>query len=717
MDSTHPFRTYTEEEKKGLAVHVDHLCRGYGKSAVLDNLDMNVRKGSIYGLLGPSGCGKTTLLKIILGRLVPDAGAVSVLGEEPGCRHWRYTLRNVGYAPQELALFTDLSIGENLRFHARLHQMQKEDYHKRKAHLLELLDLPSEKRIVKSLSGGQKRRVSLAIALLHQPALLVLDEPTVGVDPVLRATIWDYLRRLADEDGVTIIITTHYIEECRQADTVGMLRNGRLLAEDDPSLLLKDFEKDTLEDVFLHLCKRHAITVKVEGGQAINADSSEQVAIMKEDEEEEKYNHLARKPHRRCCVGFGSKLRCPRFRIVAAIIVRKWANLVKDKSLLLYVCIMPALVITLFCAVLGNDPKNLKMIYVNDDVGWNLTSTLPTLPYINCGELYFDCINTNLSEYITLKKMDNLTEAQWEVEHGNAWGVIHAPTYFSQFLPIKYEQDNFDNDTIQNGGDIHLYMDNSNQQIAVLVETKLGDAFPQLFNLTLALIPEPFRKLVPTPPSLSPLYIEKPLVGSSTESFETFIAPGIITIVSYAFAIFLTAVSFVHEKNDGNLDRAYAAGVNPTEIILGHYISYIFIVIFQIGSVMLIAFVVFETPMVGSFGIVALQALLLAFTGMSLGLLISSLVHREFDAQQLSFGTFFPMFLLSGIIWPLEANPPVLYYPALAFPTTWGAETLRSTMIRGWPIWYPEVYTGLAVTFGWFIFLLLLATISLRDRQ
>ena len=238
-----------------MAINIQSLTRGYGPVKVLNSLDMCVNDGTIYGLLGPSGCGKTTLLNIVLGRLIPESGVVEVFGCEPASESSNVPGRDVGYMPQDLALYDDLTIEENLTFHGRLHGMSKIEIKDRIAWILEFLDLPEASRRANQLSGGQRRRVSLGIALLHQPRLLLLDEPTVGVDPELRAKIWDHLREIAD-DGTTVVITTHYIDEASKSDRVGMMRDGILLAEDDPQELMEQHDTNSLEDVFLTLCRR-----------------------------------------------------------------------------------------------------------------------------------------------------------------------------------------------------------------------------------------------------------------------------------------------------------------------------------------------------------------------------------------------------------------------------------------------------------------------------
>lgn len=232
------------------AISIRDLVRGYGRLEVLKGLDMTVESGSIYGLLGPSGCGKTTLLKVVLGFLSPADGRVEVEGTIPGS--------DVGYAPQEIALYPDLSIAETLRFHGRLHGMNANRIATRQDWLIRFLDLPEASRTVGKLSGGQKRRVSLGVALLHEPQLLLLDEPTVGVDPELRARIWDHLREIAD-GGTSVVITTHYIDEADKADRVGLMRDGVLLAEDTPAAVKAAQDADSLEDAFLALCRREVV--------------------------------------------------------------------------------------------------------------------------------------------------------------------------------------------------------------------------------------------------------------------------------------------------------------------------------------------------------------------------------------------------------------------------------------------------------------------------
>lgn len=207
-----------------------------------------------YGVIGASGCGKTTLLSCILGIEKIDEGSVRVLGENVAEKDVISVGRRIGYMPQETSLVGELTIKETLLYFGNIFQMPKHELRDRYEMLMNLLELPDENSQVHKLSGGQQRRVSFAVALIHNPDLLILDEPTVGLDPILREKIWNFMVNATRTSKLAIIITTHYIEEARQADRCGLMRNGILLAEDTPHIIIEKNHCDNLEEAFLRLC-------------------------------------------------------------------------------------------------------------------------------------------------------------------------------------------------------------------------------------------------------------------------------------------------------------------------------------------------------------------------------------------------------------------------------------------------------------------------------
>ncbi|KAI5694735.1 hypothetical protein M8J75_004286 [Diaphorina citri] len=236
------------------AVVLRNAYKKYGGTStwVLKNLNMTIPRNQIYGLLGSSGCGKTTLLKCLVGALDLDYGSIELIVNSK---------KKIGFMPQETALFDEFTIAETFQFYASLYRIPSEEFRAKIKELTDVLDLPRDDQICST--GGQVRRVSIAVTLLHSPSLVILDEPTSGLDPVLANIFWRYLNRLSVQ-GQTIIITTHYIEEARQANTVGLMRQGVLLAEDSPEVLISRYEVESLEDVFLCLCNQQTHTPAIE---------------------------------------------------------------------------------------------------------------------------------------------------------------------------------------------------------------------------------------------------------------------------------------------------------------------------------------------------------------------------------------------------------------------------------------------------------------------
>jgi ABC-2 type transport system ATP-binding protein len=227
---------------------INEVNKSFGKRLVLNQINLTVESGEIFGLIGPSGSGKTTLVKIIVGMDSPNQGIVQVLNTPvPNLK----LLQRIGYMAQADALYSDLTGEENLAFFASLFKLKKEEQRKRIAYAAHLVNLTDElKKKVQNYSGGMKRRLSLAVALIQDPDILILDEPTVGIDPELRQSIWAELYRLKNE-GKTILVTTHVMDEAEKCDRLAMVRNGEIITSGSPAELKKQYGITSLEEVFL----------------------------------------------------------------------------------------------------------------------------------------------------------------------------------------------------------------------------------------------------------------------------------------------------------------------------------------------------------------------------------------------------------------------------------------------------------------------------------
>jgi ABC-2 type transport system ATP-binding protein len=216
------------------AIVLDRVVKRYGATTALAGLSLDVKRGEMYGLIGPDGAGKTTAIRLICGLLHPDEGELRVLGLSP-VRDHRAVTERVGYLSQRFSLYGDLTIDENIAFFAEVHGMR--DYRARRDQLLAMTQLtPFRRRLADRLSGGMKQKLALACTLVHEPEVILLDEPTTGVDPVSRREFWKLLSEFL-ANGLTIVMTTPYLDEAERCARVALLHEGRLLALDEPAVL------------------------------------------------------------------------------------------------------------------------------------------------------------------------------------------------------------------------------------------------------------------------------------------------------------------------------------------------------------------------------------------------------------------------------------------------------------------------------------------------
>ena len=235
-------------EQSKAVVAMQHISKAFGKQQVLKDISLDIQEGEIFGLLGPSGAGKTTLVKQLVGLDLPSSGEIYLFQEKmPSLT----LIEQVGYMAQSDALYGELSAKENLQFFASLYGLKGKKQQQRINEVMEIVQLTDHlTKLVSNYSGGMKRRLSLAISLLHKPKLLILDEPTVGIDPVLRKSIWKAFNSLK-KNGTTIIVTTHVMDEAEKCDRLGLMRDGGLIAVGTPKELKEQTNSETIEEAFL----------------------------------------------------------------------------------------------------------------------------------------------------------------------------------------------------------------------------------------------------------------------------------------------------------------------------------------------------------------------------------------------------------------------------------------------------------------------------------
>ncbi|VVC96253.1 ABC transporter G family member 23 [Leptidea sinapis] len=740
----------TIASRKRQAVCVRRAHKKYGPknnpNVILDGLNMTVPKGAIYGLLGASGCGKTTLLSCIVGRRRLNSGEIWVLGGRPGGPGSGVPGPRIGYMPQEVALFGEFSMRETMIYFGWISGMSTKEVEEKVDFLVDLLQLPNPGKQVKNLSGGQQRRVSLAAALLHEPELLILDEPTVGVDPVLRQSIWDHLVEITKGGKTTVIITTHYIDETKQANIIGLMRGGRFLAEESPMELMRRYQADSLEDVFLKLSvmqnmgKRRRSSIladiveKVEipaipdptaldiedgdigeisgefgdnvsmssKGRSVVADLTLPVEALPPDDDDPK--------------GYIERIKPMKLHHMKALIWKNFWSLFRNFGLLSFIIGLPLSQMVLFCLAIGHYPVGLPVGVVNHEVP-NITHGVCSYnkdicPYIDeTSEWNLTRFSCNYLDFLS-RRQSNLIYyptkeiAMAEAVRGKSRAVLVFPANFSQSLQERMKDPRHASNYTVDSSEIEVHMDDTDKQVEWMlnrdIQLSLMEATEHL--ATICGLPKKLLSI--------PVTFHEPIFGLEVPNFTDFAGPGVILTIIFFLAVALTSGAMLAERNEGILERSLVSGITGTEILFSHVLVQMIVMIFQTSMVLIMGFVFFDLTIKGPVGWVTVLTLINGLCGMTFGFVVSCICDTERTATYLALGSFLPMIMLCGIIWPVEGMHTILQWVSYFLPLTKSTESLRSMLQRGWSISVPTVYSGFVSTSIW-IFVYLTASILL----
>ncbi|XP_046382796.1 ABC transporter G family member 23-like [Ischnura elegans] len=743
-----PFKTQvsTVWSRKQNAVSVRRACKMYGpkknRNPVLDQLNMTVPKGTIYGLLGASGCGKTTLLTCIVGRRRLNTGEIWVLGGKPGSEGSGVPGKRVGYMPQETALYSEFTIRETMLYFGWIFGMSTNAIDERLSFLTKLLELPPAHRQVKTLSGGQQRRVSLSAAFLHEPELLILDEPTVGVDPLLRQSIWKHLITITKEGNTTVIITTHYIEEARDAHKIGLMRGGKLLAEESPDNLLAIHHCGSLEEVFLKLCvlqNRRKRSNVLSGGSdreidmgsfeaatqnAIELDKVESDSGLDEEEREEPSALPEIKPRsREPSIGAISadlsppvavandyderkikkKMSLGSSRRIGVLVWKNFMWMLRNYPILLTTVGMPLIQTALFCMAVGHDPRGLKIAVVNHELGplgplHDFTSRSDEcIPAHGCNLTSLSCryLQHLQNRSLITERFDDTDSALEAIRRGNVWGAIYFTENYTDAVIARVGLGRDADEETLDQSEMRVWLDMSNQHIGLMIQRDLQQSYFSFarditsscnYDVKLAEIPVRFND---------------PVYGPRKPNFTDFSAPGVILTIVFFLSVALTSGAMIIERKEGLIERSLVSGITPLEILMSHVVTQFVVMTVQVIVVLVLSFPVFGISIEGDMVYVVILTVLNGLCGMCFGFLISCACDDERSATYLGLGSFLPVIMLCGIIWPVEGIHYSLKSLSVVMPLTQATASMRSILGRGWGIDEPVVYLGFISTFAW----------------
>ncbi|CAG2106321.1 unnamed protein product, partial [Medioppia subpectinata] len=640
------------------AIDVRNLNFEYSKNVhILNDIHLQVPEGKIFALLGPNGCGKTTLLRIVLGRLKYKHGYIRVFGEEPGSDRSDIPGPGVGYMPQEIALFNEFTIQESLTYYGMIYHMEKDEIRERIDDLLDLLNLPEEGRPVSQLSGGQQRLTSIAVTMIHRPKLLILDEPTVGVDSLLRCRIWQYLEKMCRNFGITVIITTHYIEEARTAHNVGFMNNGCLLRQANPNKLMDEYSCRTLEDVFLRLCRQKMAENESKKFSQLNSKRENTVEVYKKIDKTEFIEPCVEYTGTKKERGHNYKTSATKSNKfidkdrLKALILKNFIRSKRNPLVFIVFYLIPVISLSFCTLTIGPKPQHVTVAVYNGEADPKLS------------QAFVDRIDKQFIQEIYYPTAEAAIESV--VKGYNAYAMTFRPNFTDSFETRMIYPLDLNDEEIEDSK-IRLYADMSNTVVGTYVYDYLLETFQAFlmdYSVSKGYNPISFSM---------PVKFEQPIFGVNDHSFKDYVAPGILLAITNTLPIIMSAFLIIFEQKSGCLDRAYVGGVKPIEVLFAHMIPIVIGIIFQVMLIMFISFVVFGSTLRGSAVDVYILLFLQGLEGASIGLCMSLILPDEVYAMIGISALMLPLWICSGVLWPLEAIPyylrPLTYWSPLTLP-------------------------------------------------
>lgn len=605
-----------------------NLTKKFGDFIAVNNVSFTIEKGEIFGFLGSNGCGKSTTMKMLTGLLNPSSGKAKVFGKDIIDTNKIQNKINIGYMSQSFSLYEEITVTENLILHANLYSIPKKDIKKIVDESLKEFELTNVASMTpKSLPMGIRQRLQLAASCLHKPLLLILDEPTSGVDPVARDMFWQHLIKLSRKDRVTIFISTHFMNEAERCDRISFMNAGNVLAIGTPNELQNQFNTTSLEEAFIKYLEKEELSDQNDR----NSNNDNEFLQNKSTSSYKKNSH---------------------YKNILIFAKRETKELLKDKLRLLFAIFGPIalMLTTVFCVSFDLDNVNFSVL---------------------------DLDKSNKSaEFIQYYARNNLFHEKETVN--NIKDIFQNIKSSKIIVGISIPPD-FEKDLLQNKSPhVAFYINGSEpfnskvirQYILAIQQEYLNDYIRYYINS----------------PKISkvPEYVEPKLMFNQEFKSIFVMTPGVIMITLLLIPTLLTALCIVREKEKGSIINFYLSPTNKLDFLIGKQTPYI--ILSFISGLLLIALsvILLKVPIKGSFIGLLIGVFLYSLSSTSLGLLFSCFAKTQVDSLIIS--SIICLIVssnFSGLIYPVSTLEGISFWIGTLFPASWFQLISLGTFIKG----------------------------------
>jgi ribosome-dependent ATPase len=609
------------------AIEAEGLTQRFGAFTAVDHVSFRIERGEIFGFLGSNGCGKTTTMKMLTGLLPPSEGTALLFGK-PVKGGDVESRRRVGFMTQAFSLYTELTVQQNMMLHARLFDLPNEAAHKRVDELQKSFGLESVAHtLTESLPLGIRQRLSLAVAVIHEPEMLILDEPTSGVDPVARDGFWELLIRLSRVNGVTIFLSTHFMNEAERCDRMSMMHAGKVLAQGSPAELVAQRKAKNLEAAFIgyleEAAAKAAAPVSTKAAPPAPADTASQAPAPAQAGPP---SHAYETP---------GSLSIGR---IWAFARREAVELQHDRVRLAFSVFGPILLMIVFGYGISLDVDHLPFAVLDSD------ATAASRSYIDTfrGSYYFD----------ETPPINNYDELNRRLRNGELRVAMEVPTGFQRDLQRGRQPE------------VNAFIDAA---VPFRAETSRGylEGIHNLYE-------KRAREEQGLPPLSSPISLEvRALFNQDFKSIYAMV-PGDIMLLLILIPSMLTALSVVREKELGSIANFYAAPATRFEFLLGKQLPYLAVALIQFATLVTLAVVLFQVPLKGSWLTLAFGGIVYVMASTGFGLLISVFASTQTAAIfAAAIITILPAVQFSGMFVPVSSLTGGAWIGAKIFPSTY----------------------------------------------